>query len=614
MKRIGFFLGRVALVIVGIIVVVLLARRAGDRLNDFGTRINAHFLYNQHQPGFAQAATSIGATNVQIAFQQTNAPSLTATSSDSSDNASPVQPDEVTFTPTPSVTNAASATLTPTDQRTSTMPPTSTIPPTLTRVAIVATIPPTNTKRPPTDTPIPTSTSTPVPTATSTPSPVLGEVPSLTATLTTVATTLAPTDAATLGPTLAATNKLPTVVIFAQRTEKPQVTAIPIPAPRVKSNGNDIENILLVGSDQDVDPSDPSYRTDTMLIVSINRTTNTVAMLSIPRDLFVYIPTLGMQRINTAFQWGEAIKYQPGGGFGLLQQTIGYNLGIPIHYYAKVSLLGFKQIIDSLNGIDLAVDCPISDLKFQGNNAQQTPVYDQFKMDPGFYHMDGSTALWYARMRHSTSDFDRNRRQQQVMLSIWRTARAQGMITKAADLWGQITSIVQTNLQLTDVLGLVPMALSLKPGEISSYYMVKGYEVQHWTTPSNDDVQLPASGFFTTINNFYTPPTKNKLGAQAPVVQVINGSATKDYDKVAADHLITHGFDVQDQGASDQTAKTRGSDLTRSAKPCGLSALTKTLNLKPNQVVSQPDPNRTADFRVVLGNDYNSCTAAGFGN
>src|SRR5258708_12757411 len=162
MKRIGFFLGRVALVIVGLIVVSLLARRAGDRLNDFGTRINAHFLYNQHQPGFAQAATSIGATNVQIAFQQTNAPSLTATSSDSSDNASPVQPDEVTFTPTPSATDAAaSATLTPTDQRTSTMPPTSTIPPTLTRLAIVATTPPPNTKHPPTHTPTPTTPSPP---------------------------------------------------------------------------------------------------------------------------------------------------------------------------------------------------------------------------------------------------------------------------------------------------------------------------------------------------------------------------------------------------------------------------------------------------------------------
>ena len=95
---------------------------------------------------------------------------------------------------------------------------------------------------------------------------------------------------------------------------------------------------------------------------------------------------------------------------------------------------------------------------------------------------------------------------------------------------------------------------------------------------------------------------------------VINGSTTKDYDKVAADHLGSEGFEVHDLGAGDPATKTVVTDLTGSAKPGVLNALTKTLNLKPNQVVSQPDPNRTADFRVILGNDYNSCTASGFGN
>lgn len=155
---------------------------------------------------------------------------------------------------------------------------------------------------------------------------------------------------------------------------------------------------MLIGTDADVDPTDPAFRTDSLVIVSINRTTNTAAMMSIPRDLYLCIPTLGMNRINLAYARGEIVKWNPGGGFGLLQATILYNLGIPVHYYARIGLIGFKQIVDTLGGINIAVDCPISGLRFQGQyNEKQTPVYSNFKLNPGFYHMDGSFALWYAR-------------------------------------------------------------------------------------------------------------------------------------------------------------------------------------------------------------------------
>ena len=523
--------------------------------------------------------TSLPPTNPPTA---TDAPTATLTSTASS-----------TATPTASST----ATLAPTEQPSSTAIPTNTSVPT--QVALQPTIPPTNTKRAPAKNATPTLV----------PSPVPPTVPA-----TSAPTTAVP--AATSAGTAQAlpTSKLPTVILPAERTERPQPTGIPTHAPRVKANGNDIMNILLIGSDADVDPSDPDFRTDSLVIVSINRTTNSVAMLSIPRDLYVYIPSLGMQRINTAYQWGQAVKWQPGGGFGLLQQTILYNLGIPIHYYGRISFTGFKQIIDTLNGIDLSVDCTISDLRFQGQyDDKQTPVYSPYTLDPGYYHMDGSLALWYARMRHSTSDFDRNRRQQQILRAIWRTARDQGLINKAPELWSQVTSIVETNLQLGDALALVPIALSLKPGDITSYYMLKGYQLQHWRTPQGEDVQLPdPAGFFQTINDFYTPPTNNRLGRDAGVIEVVNGSPLKDMDKVAVDGLAWNGFEAQAKGAGDPTPKTVVYDYTGSAKPGTLAAILKTLNLKQNQVVSQPDPNRTVDYRIVLGGDYKSCTAPGF--
>src|SRR5260221_6393279 len=294
----------------------------------------------------------------------------------------------------------------------------------------------------------------------------------------------------------------------------------------MRFNGNDILNIALIGTGQDVTPSDPNFRTDTIVIVSINRTTNTVSMLSIPRDLYVCIPSYGMERINVAFQWGEAVGWSPGKGWGLFQAMIRYNFGIPVHYYAQVSLDGFRQIVDTVNGIDVAVDCPVTDLRFQGQyNDQKTPVYSDFTLNPGFYHMDGSLALWYARMRHSSADFDRNRRQQQVLRAILRTARDQGFITRAADLWGQLTSVVRTNMQLVDVLGLAPIALNLKSSDIASYYMIKGKETVHWATPKKEDVQLPNGAlFFETIRNFYTPPSSNRLAQEAATIEILNGA------------------------------------------------------------------------------------------
>ena len=428
------------------------------------------------------------------------------------------------------------------------------------------------------------------------------------------ATTPPPSENGQITP--APTSTLPRVITRELCTDKPQPTAVPTRAPRLRADGNDIMNILLMGSDADLVPTDPAFRTDTMVIVSINRTLGTVAMLSIARDLYVCIPQLGMQRINVAYQWGESVGWQPGGGFGLLQETILYNLGIPVHYYARVSFTGFRKIIDTLNGVNIAVDCPmVNELRFTGQyNEQQTPQYAPFTLPIGYYRMDGSLALWYARVRSKTSDFDRNRRQQQLLRAIWREARDQGLLARAPELWNEATQAVATNLTLTDVIGLLPFALNLTPDALTGYQMVKGRETQHFRTPAGEDVQIPdPEGFFYTLKQFYTPPTRNKLSAELGTIQIVNGSGNADWDKVAADALGWLGYNAVAGGPTDPTAKTMIYDYTGGASPAALRGIAEGLNLRPDRIVSQPDPNRTVDFQVVLGADYNSCTAPGFG-
>jgi len=420
---------------------------------------------------------------------------------------------------------------------------------------------------------------------------------------------------ATAAPTM---GKLPAVRLLIPPTiNGPEPTGVPSPFPRLQTK-DDIVNIALLGSDYDGNdaPADQSFRTDSLIVVSIDRTTNTVSMISLPRDFYGYIPTVGMQRVNIAFAYGQAEGYQPGGGFGLMQQTILYNFGIPINFYAKVSFNGFKQIVDSLNGIDVAVDCPVKDLRYQGAQDGHTPTpneYTMFTLEAGFYHMNGSLALWYSRMRDASSDFDRSRRQQQVLRGILKTARSQGLILKAPDLWGQLTQIVTTNMTLGDMLSLAPIGLNLSPESISSYYMYKGIELQHWATPKGEDVQLPiANNLAYTLQRFYTPPSKNQLAATRLSIAVFNGSGHADYDKVATDRLAWGGFAGVAQGTTDVTGSTVVYDYTGGAQPALLAGLLKALNVKASVVVSQPDPNRTSDFKVVLGADYNTCSAPGY--
>ncbi len=103
-----------------------------------------------------------------------------------------------------------------------------------------------------------------------------------------------------------------------------QDVVIPEPVPLVDEGAYDIINFLLIGGDS----ADTRYigRTDVIMVVSVNRTTGTVALLSIPRDLYVYIPGYRVYRINTAYPHGESFD-SVGGGVGLLKDTIEYNLG-----------------------------------------------------------------------------------------------------------------------------------------------------------------------------------------------------------------------------------------------------------------------------------------------
>jgi LCP family protein required for cell wall assembly len=381
--------------------------------------------------------------------------------------------------------------------------------------------------------------------------------------------------------------------------------------PLVDEGDYDIVNFLLLGAD--TTNSDNSGRTDVLTIVSVNRTASTVSMLSLPRDLYVYIPGNRVARINTAFGWGET-NLGEGQGAQLLIDTIRYNLGLEIDYYARVDFNGFHQIIDDLGGVEVSVDCAIQDWRLREPGLDQTVEdnWEIFTLPVGVHLMDGDLALWYARSRRTSSDFDRGRRHQALLRALWRRIRGLNLIDQISDVWPQVLETVETDIALEDMIGYAPLALSLDTSHIASYLFRPNIEVSFWTSPDGGSVLAPNRDAIAELERqMFEPPTEHQLVQEGARIEVINASGVRDLDDVAADRLAWEGFvPVIGEPTPNFRQYTVIYDFTGQTKGSSLGTLQRVLRVGDEGVIIEPDPNRTVDFRVVIGGSYYSCTHA----
>jgi LCP family protein required for cell wall assembly len=236
----------------------------------------------------------------------------------------------------------------------------------------------------------------------------------------------------------------------------------PVPRPDDLTDWSQKErvNFLLLGVDQRPREEGP-WRSDTMIIVTVDPKSTTAGMISIPRDLYVEIPGYGELRINKAHFLGDAYHY-PGGGPALAMKTIEYNFGIPIHYYIRVNFQGFREIVDYLGGITINVEEEIWDYRYPDGQYGYMTIH----IPAGEQVMNGRMALQYARTRHAGSDFDRLRRQQQVLMAIRRKALRLDLIPRLPALARTTGHTVTTNLQLSEVLALAQMAIHIGAEDI----------------------------------------------------------------------------------------------------------------------------------------------------
>ncbi|RIK43111.1 MAG: hypothetical protein DCC58_10115 [Chloroflexi bacterium] len=252
-------------------------------------------------------------------------------------------------------------------------------------------------------------------------------------------------------------------------TINPQGTPEVVPTEEVAQilpdwDKKDKVNILLLGIDPRPDDEEPP-RSDTIIVVNIDPEAEVVTMMSIPRDVWVYIPGFREDKINAAYPLGEANAASvPGGGPTLVAQTIEANFGIPIHYFATVDFDGFRKIVDTIGGVFIDVPAPVKDDQYPTEDYGLTRVY----FPTGLQKMDGETALRYARTRHGDNDVARGDRQQQVLRAIRAQATTLGLITRATELISEIGDAVRTDLNFNQMLALANLGRNISGENIQS--------------------------------------------------------------------------------------------------------------------------------------------------
>ncbi len=230
-------------------------------------------------------------------------------------------------------------------------------------------------------------------------------------------------------------------------------------------------NLLLIGVDY-IDPALTTNvaRSDTIMLATVNPLRPSVGLLSIPRDLWVSIPGVGENRINTAHFYAEG--QQPGSGPAALQQTIRQNFGVSAPYYVRVRFEGFREVVDALGGVDITLSEP----------AAGYPA--------GKHHLTGRKALAFVRERYSSDDFNRMSHGQLMIRALFRN-----LLNPLK--WLRLPAVIRAGWQAIDTnlpawlwprLGFA--LLRAGPGGIDS--RIVGREmVTPYTTPEGASVLLP---------------------------------------------------------------------------------------------------------------------------
>ena len=243
-------------------------------------------------------------------------------------------------------------------------------------------------------------------------------------------------------------------------------------------NGQSRFTVVVGGLDRRPGDAGLTFRTDSLMILSIDPATKAIGVLSIPRDLLVQAPGFAEpMKINTVLPNGES----RGGGPRLLQQTVQYNFGMRIHSYILMDFQALIDLVDIIGGIQISIDYTIDDPKYPDMNYGYDPLY----IPEGTHWLNGYNALRFARTRHGNNDMRRAERQQQVLYAIHDRLLSFEMIPRliaqAPQLWQTLSDNFYTSLELGQAVQLGLYVKDIDISSISTGVMNYNY-VEDYTT------------------------------------------------------------------------------------------------------------------------------------
>ena len=212
----------------------------------------------------------------------------------------------------------------------------------------------------------------------------------------------------------------------------------------------DVTNILLIG--QDSSDEEERTRSDSMIIVSVNKKKGKVALTSLMRDMYVQIPRYSDNRLNAAYAFG---------GMELLDETIEKNFAIDIDGNIEVNFDGFEAVIDAVGGVDIEL-----------NSAEVSHLnkkHSTWHLKVGMNHLDGEKALEYARIRKvGDGDFERTDRQRRVLTAVFDEMKNIS-ITRLIALADELFPLLTTDMDNGEIIRLGINVLSMDLDTLETY-------------------------------------------------------------------------------------------------------------------------------------------------
>jgi LCP family protein required for cell wall assembly len=378
-------------------------------------------------------------------------------------------------------------------------------------------------------------------------------------------------------------------------------------------------NILLLGRAGEHHPG--RDLTDTIMIMSIDTHTKKIALLSLPRDLYVQIPNTSVfTKINAVYQQGLAQNE----GTDLIEKAVTNITGLPIHYSFIIDFDGFEKVINALGGVNVEVMRDLYDPRYPGPNYS----YETFEIKKGWQMLDGATALKYVRERHNDpeGDFGRAKRQQQVIQAVKSKAFSLKTFVDAFALNNLLTILgdsVKTTITPEEIGSFIALSKEVDTTNIGNV-VVDAWKpdsllrVSHVAVGSVQMFTLvPRVGNYSEIqdvaaNLFDVNAIKRReesIADEDASITIINRSSnpqlTSRVTKILQESFGFNQVHIKQQASTESPQDDSFIiDNTGQQKPYSLDELLKKLpvTLKQNDENTVPKDFRPSDFVMILGN------------